>query len=139
MLYAASTNGFYDDPSRYPKDGPGAVPADAKEISDDLYLELMGDHPDKIIGPGADGLPALIDPPAPPAATVEDVEAARLVAYANPITGSDRHFAEATRLNAAGDTAGAQAATDAGTARYEAIRAELPWPEEIPPASKATK
>lgn len=58
-----------------------------------------------------------------------DVEQQRLSAYANPLTGSDRHFAEAARLEALGDTAGAESARAAGLARYEEIRAEHPWPE----------
>ena len=53
----------------------------------------------------------------------------RQVAYANPLTGSDRHFAEAVRLEAVGDTAGAEAARTSGMARYEEIRSENPWPE----------
>lgn len=61
--------------------------------------------------------------------TIEQVEAERLAAYANPLTGSDRHFTEAARLEAAGDTVGAEAARAAGLVRYEEIRAEHPWPE----------
>lgn len=59
-----------------------------------------------------------------------DVEQQRLAAYANPKTGSDRHFAEAVRLEAMGDTAGAEAARSAGLARYNEIRSQCPWPEE---------
>lgn len=59
-----------------------------------------------------------------------DVEQQRLSAYANPLTGSDRHFAEAVRLEAMGDTEGAEAARAAGLVRYNEIRNEYPWPEE---------
>lgn len=58
-----------------------------------------------------------------------DVEQQRLSAYANPLTGSDRYFAEAARLEAIGDTEGAEVARTAGLARYDEIRAEHPWPE----------
>jgi hypothetical protein len=138
MQYAASTNGFYDDPSNYPAEGPGAIPADAVEITDELYLEVViHQPPDKIIAPGPDGLPMLVDPPPPEPLTTEQTEAARLQAYADPLTGSDRHFAEAARCNTSGDTAGAEAATTAGQARYEEIRAEYPWP--VDPAATKSK
>ena len=63
--------------------------------------------------------------------TIEQVGAERLAAYANQLTGSDRHFAEAARLEAVGDAEGAEAARTAGLARYEEIRAEHPWPDPI--------
>ena len=61
-------------------------------------------------------------------AAINAVEAQRLAAYANQLTGSDRHFAEAVRLEAVGDTAGAEAARAAGLARHEEIRLQYPWP-----------
>ena len=63
-------------------------------------------------------------------AAIQAVETQRLAAYANPQTGSDRHFAEAVRLEAMGDTVGAEVARSAGLARYDEIRAMYPWPEE---------
>ena len=60
---------------------------------------------------------------------VGQINRLRLKAYSDPLTGSDRHFAEATRLEAVGDTTGAEAARAAGLARYEEIRAQYPWPE----------
>lgn len=57
------------------------------------------------------------------------IEELRKVAYADPQNGSDRHFAEASRLEAVGDTAGAEDARAAGLARYEEIKASLPWPK----------
>lgn len=59
--------------------------------------------------------------------TREQVEALRLAAYADPVTGSDRYFAEAARMTAMGE-AGADAVIAAGVARYEEIQAEYPWP-----------
>lgn len=61
---------------------------------------------------------------------IERVKEWRLKAYANPQTGSDRHFAEAVRLDAMGDTEGAEVARAAGLARYEEIRSQYPWPEQ---------
>lgn len=69
--------------------------------------------------------------PAPIPLTKDQVEAMRLQAYAHPVTGSDRHFAEAVRLQAmAAPQAEIDAAKAAGVARYEAIQAEYPWPTE---------
>ena len=63
-------------------------------------------------------------------AAIQAVETQRLSAYANPLTGSDRHFAEAARLEAVGDTEGAEVARSDGLARYEEIRSMHPWPEK---------
>ena len=63
-------------------------------------------------------------------AAIQAVETQRLAAYANPQTGSDRHFAEAVRLDAMGDTAGAEAARTAGLARYDEIRSQYLWPDD---------
>lgn len=61
--------------------------------------------------------------------TREDVEAARLRAYADPITGSDRYFAESARLQVMGaDPLEIAVAREAGIARYQAIQEEYPWP-----------
>lgn len=69
---------------------------------------------------------AHVNPPVVPP-TREQVEALRLAAYADPVTGSDRYFAEAARMNAMGE-AGADAVIAAGVARYAEIQAEYPWP-----------
>ena len=74
---------------------------------------------------------AHVNPPIPPL-TREQVEALRLTAYANPVTGSDRYFAEAARMNAMGE-AGADVVTATGVARYEAIQTEYLWPVEAVP------
>lgn len=57
------------------------------------------------------------------------IEQRRLCAYANPETGSDRHFAEASRLEAEGLTGEAQMARSAGLARYAEIKSMYPWPD----------
>lgn len=56
-------------------------------------------------------------------------EQRRLRAYADPEAGSDRHFAEASRLEAQGLADEAEAARAAGLARYDEIKAMYPWPE----------
>lgn len=66
--------------------------------------------------------------PVPKPPTLEQVYALRAAAYADPLTGSDRHFAEAARKRAEDDTAGADAATQAGLARVSEIKAEYPLP-----------
>lgn len=72
---------------------------------------------------------AHLNPPvAPP--TREQVKALRLAAYADPVTGSDRYFAEAARMKAMGE-AGADAVIAAGVARHEEIKAAYPWPDEV--------
>lgn len=63
--------------------------------------------------------------------TTEFVENQRLIAYANPITGSDRYFAEASRLTAMRAPAeDIEAAIAAGIARAAEIAAMYPWPED---------
>lgn len=117
------------------------IPADAVEISTEQWQALLdGQSNGQWIEWGEDGYPFLMDPLPPPPLTTEQTEAARLQAYADPLTGSDRHFAEAARLTVAGDTAGADAATVAGQTRYEEIRVELPWPvdDTQPTRSKKT-
>lgn len=66
-----------------------------------------------------------------PESSRTDVERRRLVAYADPITGSDRHFAEASSLLATGLTETALEVIEVrakGLARRVEIQAEHPWP-----------
>jgi hypothetical protein len=60
--------------------------------------------------------------------TAQQIEQMRLRAYADPLTGSDRYFAEATREALLGNIAAAEAAQAAGLARYAEIQAAYPWP-----------
>ncbi len=60
--YSAATNGFYnsDDIAAYEK--TGTWPADAVEISDELYAAVATNRPaDKLVVPGDGGLPTLVD------------------------------------------------------------------------------
>ena len=62
--------------------------------------------------------------------TKEEVESLRKAAYANEFTGSDRLFAEAQRMQLMGE-AGWESVRDAAIARFEEIKAEYPWPENL--------
>lgn len=53
----------------------------------------------------------------------------RARAYSNPVTGSDRYFAEAARKRAAGDEDGAAAAEQSGLAAVADIKAAIPLPD----------
>lgn len=62
--------------------------------------------------------------------TRNEIEALRLLAYADPITGSDRYFAEAARVQATGETEEeVDVARCAGAARSAEIQARYPWPK----------
>lgn len=71
---------------------------------------------------------AHLNPPIP-SLTREQIEALRLRAYADPLTGSDRYFAEVARLQAMGAAQEEiDAANAAGAKRYAEIQGEYPWP-----------
>lgn len=63
-------------------------------------------------------------------ATRAEVEAVRLRAYSDPITGSDRYFSEAQRESLLGNAQAAEAAKALGLARFAQIQADNPWPAE---------
>lgn len=76
----------------------------------------------------AEEVDAHLNPPAKPL-TREQIEALRLRAYADQITGSDRYFAEVARLQAVGAAQEEiDAANAAGVKRYAEIQGEYPWP-----------
>ena len=72
----------------------------------------------------------LTEMPEPEPPSLEDLmiiaEQRRVMAYADPITGSDKLFMEAIRKSAAGDEKGAFEAEQAGIARVEQIKQEFP-------------
>lgn len=68
-------------------------------------------------------------PEAPGPITRDDVEAARLLAYSNPLTGSDRLFAEASRMDIMGEP-DFEAVRASAIARYQEIQAANPWPDQ---------
>jgi hypothetical protein len=66
---------------------------------------------------------------APPLLTDADIDRARLIAYADPITGSDRFKIEAGAERLSGNERAAVAAEEKWLARRAEIAAELPWSE----------
>lgn len=107
------------------------MPDDVVVISEDIYLLMIANpDPGKVRSHDAEGQPILIAP-APHIPTVNElcqqIEALRLAAYADPVTGSDRFFSEVSRMQAMGE-AGWEALRDQGAARYEEIKVEYPWP-----------
>lgn len=66
---------------------------------------------------------------APHQHTYDEVVNLRRMAYADPLVGSDRWFAEATRLTIMEAPANeVEAAKSNGVARYAEIQLEYPWP-----------
>lgn len=125
MYYSKSTNGFYTREIH-----GDTIPADAVEITNAEHAALIeGQSQGKCIVADANGRPTLQDQPPPEPPTREQIEALRLQAYADPITGSDRYFAEASRLQAMGAAQEEiDAANAAGVKRYAEIQGEHPWP-----------
>lgn len=122
-FFSPSTGLFYNDALH------AGFPPDAVSVSDADYSDLVaGTTAGRVVaGPG--GYPLLqVQPPALPAR--EDVEVQRLRAYADPLTGSDRYFAEAQRESLLGNAEAAEAAKALGMARFAEIQAEFPWPAE---------
>jgi len=104
------------------------IPLDAVEITDEEHASLIeGQSNGKLIDFDEAGRPFLAEQALPPPLTVEQIEAQRLAAYADPVAGSDRFFAEVSRMQAMGE-AGWEALRDQGAVRYAEIKAEYPWP-----------
>lgn len=55
----------------------------------------------------------------------EEIERLRALAYSDPVTGSDKHFLEASRKRATGDEEGAIKAETLGIARVEEIKRSI--------------
>lgn len=67
-----------------------------------------------------------------PVPSREQVEADRLRAYADPLTGSDRFFSESMRESLLGNEGAAAEAKAKGLERYVEIQVSLPWPPTEP-------
>jgi len=106
------------------------IPKDAVEVDDDLWQRMIKE---------SDGIWAL-DPsggitkqPLPNVPlTRETIERLRLAAYAEPVSGSDRYFAEANRMQVM-DEPGWEQVRDAAIERFNEIQAQYPWPEAAAP------
>lgn len=122
MYYSRSTGSFYTTEIH-----GNSMPDDVVEITVDGWQALQhAESEDKRIEADADGRPVAVVPP-PHVPTTAEVEAQRLRAYADPLTGSDRYFAEAAVMDAAGEP-GADDRRALGLARRAEIQAEYPWP-----------
>ncbi|CAH0152836.1 hypothetical protein [Pseudomonas mediterranea] len=67
---------------------------------------------------------------APKGPTEEEVNQARLRAYANPVTGSDRYIAEAYAERAAGNEESAKEIDAKMVRRRIEIKLQHPWPQD---------
>lgn len=125
MYYSKSTNGFYTREIHGDN-----MPEDTVEITAEQHSNLIeGQSNGKVITSDTNGRPILQDPPAPAPLTRDQIESLRLKAYADPLTGSDRYFVEASRLQAVGAAQEEiDAANAAGAKRYAEIQGEYPWP-----------
>lgn len=106
------------------------MPADVVQISDAIYLAVIASPaPGQVRSHAADGTPLLVDAPARSKPSHASVENQRLRAYADPLTGSDRHFSEANRESLLGNTDAAEQARLRGLERFTEIQRENPWPD----------
>lgn len=126
IYFSKKTGGFYN------REIHGAnMPTDVVEITDEEHAALLeGQSQGKLIDFDEAGYPFLAEPD-PYVYTHQDVESQRLRAYADPLTGSDRFFSEAVRLQAMGaESSEIDSVKALGAARYEEIQAQYPWSAE---------
>jgi len=125
---SATTGAFYPEDMRADYEKAGTWPADAIKLTDAQYLALRaGRDAGKVIVPDSKGKPVLADPQPPAPLTRAEIEQLRLRAYADPVNGSDRYFAEAQRMQFMGEPDW-EARRDLGAMRYQEIQAQYPWP-----------
>lgn len=84
--------------------------------------------PGKILG-AVDGLPQWVDEPKQDYPSIEQIESNRLREYSNPLSGSDRLFSEASRMQLMSEP-GFEDVRIRAIARFEEIQAQHPWPTE---------
>ena len=106
------------------------IPKDAVEVDDVLWQRMIKE---------LDGIWSLDSsgritkhPLANVPLTREAIERLRLAAYAEPVSGSDRYFAEANRMQVMGE-AGWENVRDAAIERFNEIQDRYPWPEDAAP------
>lgn len=115
LFFNPQTKGFHET------DEGGFV-----EITEKRKTELMdGQAAGRPIDTDPSGNPVNVDPPRP---TNDQVLQQRQRAYADPLTGSDRFFAEASRMQLSGES-GFEEVQQAGLARYAEIKTEYPLTE----------
>lgn len=107
--------------------GVNDIPEGAFEIDESLWMRITQEL-DGVWKLGDDGVISKHSLPElqPPEYTREEIEALRLRAYGDPITGSDRFFAEAQRMEAMGESGWEDIRAD-GVRRFNEIQQEFPW------------
>jgi hypothetical protein len=119
MRYISPDVAFYDD-AVY-----AVIPKGSIKLSAEKYTELLAGIADGKSIQIVAGEPILVDWPLE-LLTRDQTEAFRLRSYADPLTGSDRYFAEAQRMKIMGEPGWEQINT-AGISRFEEIQALYPW------------
>lgn len=100
------------------------------ELTDIEYASLSeGISSGMVVVLGANGRPSLASQPSSPPPTTESINESRLRAYADPVNGSDRLFAEASRMQVMGEP-GFEEVRIRAVARFEEIQAKYPWPSK---------
>jgi hypothetical protein len=107
--------------------GVNDIPEGAVEVDEGLWMRITQEV-DGVWRLGEDGVISKRPLPdlQPPEYTSEEIERLRLRAYADPVTGSDRYFAEAQRMETMGEP-GWQDVRAAGVQRFNEIQKEFPW------------
>ncbi|OPG70295.1 hypothetical protein B1219_20965 [Pseudomonas ogarae] len=123
-FYIPSQQTFYND-AIHPK-----IPDEAIKVNNEQYRDLLaGIAMGKVVEVGIDKALMLVNASRLPF-TKDEVTINRLIAYSNPLTGSDRFKAEAYAERLAGNEKAATEADVKMMVRREEIRKENPWPEE---------
>ncbi|WP_460152759.1 hypothetical protein [Pseudomonas sp. S2_B07] len=114
--------------------GVSEIPAGAIEVDEPLWMRITQER-DGVWTLEEGGVISKHPLPALPSAeyTAEEIEQLRLRAYANSLTGSDRYFAEAQRMEAMGEP-GWEEVRAAGVRRFNEIKKEFPWAPPDPEA-----
>ena len=107
--------------------GTHVIPEEAVEVDASLWPRLVSETDGVWV---LDPKGTIFKQPSSPAVrTREIVEHLRLSAYADPVLGSDRYFAEASRMQMMGEP-GWEVLKERGIARFNEIQALYPWSEE---------
>lgn len=108
-------------------EGVNDIPVGAVKISRAKKTEMFNAQDVQWIIDGQGKIKSI--PIEPKELTREEIEAARLRSYADPLTGSDRLFSEAMRMQIMGED-GFEEVRAKAVARFEEIQAQYPWPSE---------
>ncbi|HHK0424578.1 TPA: hypothetical protein ACQQIU_002750 [Pseudomonas aeruginosa] len=133
-FYSPTTKGFYPAGLISTYEEVGAWPSDCVEITVEEHRALIGgqNSETEVAFDAALAKPVLRKRVPPP---LEErrafIERQRRNAYADPQTGSDRLFAEASRMQLTGES-GWEEILEKAKSRYMEIKEELPWPSEAP-------